>query len=107
MSYIAMNRFRVKNGFHEEFEEVWRSRESHLKEMQGFREFRLLKGPEGEEFRLYSSHVVWDSREDFMAWTQSQNFRDAHKNAGKTAMSGALMGPPQFEGFETILHDAL
>ncbi|MEM7076836.1 MAG: antibiotic biosynthesis monooxygenase [Pseudomonadota bacterium] len=107
MTYIAMNRFQVKTGFESQFEDIWRTRESRLRDMQGFREFRLLKGPEGDGFRLYSSHVVWDSQDDFVAWTKSQNFRDAHKNAGKSATSDSLMGHPQFEGFETVLHEEM
>lgn len=106
MSFIAMNRFKVRQGFEDGFEEMWRSRESRLKEVPGFREFRLLKGPEGEGYRLYSSHVVWDSREDFEAWTRSEQFRDAHKGAGRGSTRDALMGPPQFEGFETVLHQS-
>lgn len=106
MSYIAMNRFQVKSDFEEQFVEMWRSRESRLKETPGFEEFRLLKGPEGDGYRLYSSHVVWSSQKDFEAWTKSQNFRDAHKDAGKAKTRDAFLGPPQFEGFETILHEA-
>lgn len=106
MSFIAMNRFQVREGFEAGFEEMWRTRESRLKEVPGFREFRLLKGPEGEGYRLYSSHVIWDSREDFEAWTRSEQFRDAHKGAGNTSTRDALMGPPQFEGFETVLHQS-
>ncbi|MEL7258275.1 MAG: antibiotic biosynthesis monooxygenase [Pseudomonadota bacterium] len=105
MSYIAMNRFQVKTGAEAQFEDMWRSRESRLKETPGFQEFRLLKGPEGDGFCLYSSHVVWASRADFEAWTKSQNFRDAHKDAGRSKTQEALIGPPQFEGFETILHE--
>ncbi|MGB1388430.1 MAG: antibiotic biosynthesis monooxygenase family protein [Paracoccaceae bacterium] len=103
MSYIAMNRFHIAPGREADFENVWRSRESHLKELKGFREFRLLKGPEGNGYRLYSSHVIWDSRDDFEAWTKSEQFRNAHKNAGNSATKGAILGHPQFEGFETIL----
>ena len=106
MSYIAMNRFQVRPGHEADFEEMWRSRESRLKQVPGFREFRLLKGPEGKGFRLYSSHVLWDSREAFEAWTKSQQFRDAHKDAGQSKTQDAILGPPQFEGFETVLHEA-
>ncbi|WP_095590499.1 antibiotic biosynthesis monooxygenase family protein [Actibacterium ureilyticum] len=105
MTYIAMNRFKVRPGSEEDFENIWRSRESHLKELKGFREFRLLKGPQGDGYQLYSSHVIWDSRADFEAWTKSQQFRDAHKDAGNRGTQSALMGPPQFEGFETILEE--
>jgi heme-degrading monooxygenase HmoA len=105
MSFIAMNRFQVRAGHEDDFETMWRDRESRLKEVPGFREFRLLKGPEGDGYRLYSSHVIWESQADFEAWTKSEQFRDAHKNAGKSAAQEALLGPPQFEGFETVLHE--
>ena len=73
MSYIAMNRFKIPEGAESEFEDIWKSRESRLKEMQGFREFRLLKDPEGEDHMLYSNHVIWDSKEDFEAWQNHNN----------------------------------
>lgn len=77
-----------------------------MKELKGFQEFRLLKGPQSEEHTLYSSHVIWDSREDFEAWTKSEQFRDAHKNAGQGRTEGVMVGHPQFEGFETVVHEA-
>jgi len=106
MGFIAMNRFKITEGREADFETIWKSRESKLKEMQGFREFRLLKGPKGEDHTLYSSHVIWDSREDFEAWTKSQQFRDAHKSAGQNRNESPIMGHPNFEGFETVLHEA-
>ncbi len=105
MSFIAMNRFKVRPGSETDFENVWKERQSRLNELKGFQEFRLLKGPEGDGYRLYSSHVIWDSRSDFEAWTKSEQFRDAHKNAGNSKTQSALMGPPQFEGFETVLQE--
>lgn len=100
--YIAMNRFKVRKGSEEEFETVWKNRDSKLSDMKGFREFHLLRGPENEEegFTLYASHTVWVSHDDFIAWTKSQNFRDAHKNAGTTKPS--YIGHPTFEGFSVV-----
>lgn len=98
--FIAMNRFRVKHGHEEEFEQVWANRDSHLKGMDGFREFHLLKGPDQEDHRLYSSHTIWESEEHFIAWTRSQAFRDAHKNAGQNAHM--YLGGPNFEGFTVV-----
>ncbi len=106
MSYIAMNRFKIRNGREEDFENIWRNRETRLNELKGFREFRLLKGPEGEGYRLYSSHVIWDSEEDFRAWTRSEQFRDAHKNAGNREGESPIMEHPQFEGFQTVLQES-
>ena len=105
MSFVAMNRFRVRPGCEEEFESRWKSRQSRLQEMPGFREFRLLKGPERDGCRLYSSHVIWDSRADFEAWTKSEQFREAHRNAGQSDTGALLDGPPQFEGFDTVLRE--
>ncbi len=108
MSFIAMNRFKVRLDLQDEFVAIWENRESKLGELKGFREFRMLKGPEGDGYRLYSSHVVWDSREDFEAWTTSEQFRASHSNEGGRKKSGEspIMGHPQFEGFEVILHES-
>jgi hypothetical protein len=50
---------------------------------------------------LYASHTVWESHDHFVDWTKSQNFRDAHKNAGTN--KGMYAGHPQFEGFESVV----
>ena len=76
--FIAMNRFKVLPGAEEEFETMWLNRDSKLKQVPGFVEFHMLKGPEGEGHRLYSSHTVWESEEAFVAWTRSEAFRAAH-----------------------------
>lgn len=104
MSYIAMNRFRVAKGREEDFETIWRNREGRLKDLPGFVEFRMLKGPQAEDHTLYASHTIWESEEAFRAWTKSEAFRQAHKNAGGTR--DVYLGPPQFEGFTTVLHEA-
>lgn len=100
--YIAMNRFKVAKGSEEEFEAIWKNRDSRLGEMRGFREFHLLRGPknEAEGYTLYASHTIWESHDDFVAWTKSQNFRDAHRSAGSTRAT--YIGHPQFEGFSVV-----
>ena len=50
MSFIAMNRFKVRLGSEADFETVWKDRESRLKELPGFQEFRLLKAPKATTF---------------------------------------------------------
>ena len=69
--FIAMNRFKVVPSLCSEFERVWTSRDTHLRDVPGFIEFHLLRGPEREDHVLYSSHTVWRSREDFEGWTRS------------------------------------
>ena len=79
--FIAMNRFKVKIGEELYFEEIWKNRDSHLKEVQGFKKFNLVKSESNDEFTLYASHSEWNSKEDFIYWTKSEAFRQAHKNA--------------------------
>ena len=98
MKYIAMNRFKIILGKENEFEEVWRTRETYLEEVEGFKEFHLLKGESNDEYTLYSSHSVWDSKDDFIAWTKSESFKKAHKDAGKINLCS--IGHPIFEGFD-------
>lgn len=100
--YIAMNRFKVVRGSEEDFENVWKGRDSNLHEMKGFKQFHLLKGPvnEAEGYTLYASHTVWDSFDDFSAWTKSEQFRASHRNAGTTKPS--YLGHPTFEGFSIV-----
>jgi heme-degrading monooxygenase HmoA len=99
--FIAMNRFRIALGREDDFEKLWRERDSHLEKVPGFREFHLLRGPEDEECTLFASHTVWESEAAFEAWTKSDSFRKAHANA--RAPEGTYLGHPRFEGFEVIL----
>ena len=99
--YIATNRFDISEGREAEFEKVWRERDSHLDEVGGFEEFRLLRGPTAEGRTLYVSHSVWESRAAFEAWTRSDAFRKAH--AGARTPEGVVLGHPRFEGFEAVL----
>src|SRR5262245_20824215 len=99
--YIAMNRFRIAPGREQDFIDIWRTRETHLSSVPGFREFHLLRGPGAPEFTLFASHSVWASAEAFTNWTKSEAFRNAHASAG--VAKGVYLGPPQFEGFEVVL----
>lgn len=95
-----MNRFKITPGQEEAFERIWRERETHLDDVPGFQEFRLLKGPNNEDHTLYASHTIWASEADFKAWTKSEAFRLAHRNAGGN--DNLYLGHPQFEGFEPV-----
>ena len=99
--FIAMNRFKVVRGSENDFEHVWTTRDSHLAGVPGFMTFHLLRGPEYDDYTLYSSHTEWHSRGDFEAWTQSEAFRQAHRNAGENRPM--YLGHPEFEGFDVVV----
>ena len=98
--FIAMNRFQVKKGSEEAFEQVWLTRDTHLDEVPGFVEFHLVKGPEAEDHTLYASHTVWRDRDAFEDWTRSDAFRKAHARAGNESTGSLYLSHPKFEGFE-------
>ena len=100
--FIAMNRFRVRKGSEDEFENLWKGRETRLADVPGVVEFHLLRGPASEAYTLYASHTVWRTQAAFEAWTRSEAFRAAHRNAGNTGQM--YLEGPHFEGFEVVQH---
>ncbi len=98
--YLTMNRFKVARGREEEFEELWRSRDSHLKTVEGFVAFHLLRGPEREDHTLYATHTTWRDRGAFEAWTRSEAFRAAH--SGVRPAGDLYLGPPDLEIFDSV-----
>ncbi len=100
--YIAMNRFKIALGSEETFIDIWRSRDTYLDTVPGFKSFHLLRGPTTDEYTLFASHSIWESRQAFEDWTKSEAFRKAHAHAGG-ARKDIYLGPPQFEGFEAVL----
>jgi heme-degrading monooxygenase HmoA len=98
--FIAMNRFKVRKGAEQDFEQVWLTRDSHLKTVPGFIAFHLLKGPEKDDHVLYASHSLWRSETAFLDWTRSEAFRKAHAGAG-TGKS-LYLGHPELEAFTVI-----
>lgn len=101
--FIAMNRFRIAPGAEEGFERVWRERETYLSEVPGFKSFALLRGPAREDHVLYASHSVWESRDAFERWTESDAFRKAH--AQSSAPKGTYLAHPELETFEAVLQN--
>jgi heme-degrading monooxygenase HmoA len=100
--YIAMNRFKVAKGSAADFELLWKNRDSYLHELKGFVVFHLLRGPERDDHILYSSHTVWQTHDDFTAWTKSEQFRKAHAGAGGSSIRPLYLGHPEFEGFVVV-----
>tara|TARA_Y100000739_G_C20165452_1_gene265292 strand:- start:20 stop:310 length:291 start_codon:yes stop_codon:yes gene_type:complete len=96
-----MNRFRIHIEKGADFEEIWRKRDSHLKDVPGFLSFNLIKGKATDECIVYASHTTWQTEQDFLNWTKSESFRIAHKNAGRH--SDLYLGHPEFEGFKVVL----
>ncbi len=98
--YLTMNRFEVTEGREKEFEEIWLSRDSRLKEVEGFVAFHLLRGETADGYTLYASHTTWRDRAAFEEWTRSEAFRKAH--SGVRPQQDLYRGPPVLEIFESV-----
>ncbi|PIE41734.1 MAG: antibiotic biosynthesis monooxygenase, partial [Gammaproteobacteria bacterium] len=79
--FIAMNRFKVIPGNEEKFINVWKNRDTYIETLPGFKSFNLLQGPSTEEYTLISSHTTWETKENFEAWIDSEEFKKAHVRA--------------------------
>eukprot|EP00933_Yihiella_yeosuensis_P039932 TRINITY_DN34103_c1_g1_i1.p1 TRINITY_DN34103_c1_g1~~TRINITY_DN34103_c1_g1_i1.p1 ORF type:complete len:369 (+),score=84.11 TRINITY_DN34103_c1_g1_i1:71-1177(+) len=98
--YIAMNRFRVKNGCEAKFEQRWATRESSLTTLDGFRWFCLLRRVPGtkkggsmsviynyeddsyEDDYSYLSFTIWETKKNFNSWRTGPAFKEAHGGGG-------------------------
>jgi heme-degrading monooxygenase HmoA len=95
--FIAMNQFQVAPDRGAEFEDIWRTRESHLAGLPGFIQFALLRGDEAGD---YISHSTWASREAFLAWTRSEAFRSAHAGG---MPDGIVTAHPRARFYDSVL----
>jgi heme-degrading monooxygenase HmoA len=99
--YIAMNHFHVAAGRGEEFEQLWRDRESYLAGVPGFLQFHLVRAAQDEDgTQRYASHATWENEAAFVAWTRSESFRKAHRQ--RRMPEGLMLGPPRFQGWQTV-----
>jgi heme-degrading monooxygenase HmoA len=95
--FIAMNRFRVKKGSEDVFEEVWLGRDTYLDRVPGFLEFHLLKGPEAEDSLFLAQRVAEQAG---LRGVDPEEFRAAHARAGNETTGPLYLEHPKFEGFE-------
>lgn len=96
--FITMNRFQIAPGRETEFEEIWRTRETFLDEVDGFVEFRFLRGEGGE----YISHSTWESKAAFERWVGSEPFKKAHARAHQTPQD-IFAGPARLSTYDVVI----
>lgn len=95
---IVMNRLLLSEEHAAEIAARLATGNGELEETPGFVEFRLLAPAEPE-----GAHIVmtmWESKEHFEAWTQSDAFRRAHGD--RAGMASALRGRPVLESYEVV-----
>ncbi len=110
--FVAMNNFKVAPGKGEEFEEIWRTRETYLQDVPGFVRFALLRCEgeghgegAGDGLGEYISHSTWQDRAAFTAWMSSDAFVKGHRQGG--SLMGVLVGPPQVKLYDAVVEQEL
>ena len=95
--FIAMNTFKVASGKEQQFEEIWKTRDTYLHDVPGIIRFSLLRGDAQGE---YISHSTWESRDAFIAWMQSPAFAAGHRQG---SLAGILEHPPAPKMYEAVM----
>lgn len=104
-SYVAMNRFMVRDGSGPAFEQRWAQRKSSLKTLDGFQWFGLLRrvqSPDPEDEYTYSSFTWWETKKNFNSWRKGPAFKEAHGGGDIFSFLGMIIngfltskGPPK------------
>lgn len=96
---VVMNRIPVVPEYAEAFEERFKDRAALVDRMPGFVSFRLLRPvKDGAPFVV---ETLWESKEHFENWTQSEEFKQGHARTGRLPKE-AFSGHPKLELFEVV-----
>jgi heme-degrading monooxygenase HmoA len=93
---VVSNRIPVTKGYEAAFEQRFAGRARLVESRPGCRGFQLLRPIQGDAYLVLT---WWDSEADFRAWTESAEFREAHRSRPPAEL---LAGPNVFEMHEVI-----
>lgn len=96
---IVNNRIPVHPDHAEAFETAFSQRASLVDGMKGFISFQLLRPTQSDD--PYIVMTKWESKADFEAWTNSDEFKQGHARSG-TLPREAFLGHPKLEVHEVI-----
>ncbi|HEY8418177.1 MAG TPA: antibiotic biosynthesis monooxygenase [Limnochordales bacterium] len=101
--YVVMNRIPVQPAYAQAFEERFRQRAGAVDRMPGFIRTLVLR-PDNEE-DPYVVLTLWESKDHYLAWTQSEAFQQGHARSG-TLPREAFRGRNKLEGFTVFVDSA-
>lgn len=96
---VTSNRIPVNPEYAKQFEDSFRNRAGVVDGMPGFVSFQLLRPT--KEGDPYIVMTIWESREHFEGWTNSDEFKEGHAKSG-TLPREAFLGHPTLEMHEII-----
>jgi heme oxygenase (mycobilin-producing) len=103
---VVSNRIQVAEGYEQEFEKRFENRARLVEHHPGFVRLEILRpkkvslhGNEQGGSLYYVVLTYWRTSDDFVRWTESDSFREAHSNRPPKEM---FSGPNVFEMHEII-----
>ena len=97
---VVMNRIPVTPEHAAAFEERFSDRAALVDGMDGFVSFRLLRPTSAGD--PYVVMTFWETHDHFVAWTQSDEFKEGHARASRLPTE-AFKGHPKLEVMEVAL----
>jgi heme-degrading monooxygenase HmoA len=95
------NRIPVNPDHADAFEERFKQRAHLVEGMDGFISFQLLRPTKDGD--PYIVLTLWESRQHFEAWTNSEEFKQGHAQSG-TLPKETFLGHPTLEVHEIVTH---
>jgi len=102
--FVVMNRIPVNPEYKDQFEERFINRAREVDKMPGFVRNQVLRP--GNLDDPYVILTVWESKDDFEAWVNSEAFQKGHAKSG-TLPREAFLSHSKLETFDVILDTAL
>jgi heme-degrading monooxygenase HmoA len=98
--FVVMNRIPINREYKAQFEERFTQRAREVDKMPGFVRNQVLRPANPDD--PYIVLTVWQSKENFEAWVNSEAFQRGHAKSG-TLPREAFSGHSKLESFEVIL----
>ena len=95
---VVANRLAVHPDYDQEFETLFAEQSAAMQAVPGFISYQLLRPLNDEP---YIVQTVWESPDDYEAWTESDSFKATHSRS-RSLPKEAYTAPPILE-FHTII----
>ncbi len=95
MSYVVINAIQVPEAMGTELEKRFAARAGAVDNQEGFVGFKLLRPAAGAD--AYYVFTEWESKENFEAWRDSQEFEHGHAQTQKQGPVGTDSNVLEFE----------
>ncbi|WP_267640509.1 antibiotic biosynthesis monooxygenase family protein [Haloarchaeobius amylolyticus] len=95
--FVVANRIPVAEGHEDAFEARFEARAEKVDQREGFVRMEVLRPVEADRYVVLT---YWESEDAFDAWTESEEFREAHRDRPPKEM---FSGKSEMESHEVFI----